>query len=301
MTEGFLEWNNVSYSIRQGFFMKPFRIIKNLDLKVSQGFSLGLVGSNGAGKTTSIKLGAGILKPDSGSVLINGKSVFSTESRECIGFLTENQYIYPHLKLSEWLRMLGTLSGMNTHYLEKRIKKLIEKFELTDKIHCLLSTLSKGQIQRTGFVQALLHKPKILMLDEPMSGLDPLWRSRIQDILLDFKKKGGTLIFSSHIMSDVARLSDKIAIIGSGRIKWQGNMNNLPESKNVYQAVFNSKDTDILKSKFQEYGIEEQPDGSYLIKLDDMGKQKFIQIAGQGLVKMVSFTPIYPDFEEMLR
>ncbi|MBF0211707.1 MAG: ABC transporter ATP-binding protein [Desulfamplus sp.] len=313
MTNTTLEWNNVNYSIRQGFLMKPHKVIKDLNLKIPEGFSLGLVGSNGAGKTTTIKLAAGILKPDTGSVTINGKHVFGTDTRSCVGFLTESQYLYPHLKLKEWLKMLGYLSGMTTSDLTSRIDYLVDKFELSHKANSLLSAMSKGEMQRAGFVQAFLHNPKILMLDEPMSGLDPLWRGNIQDILLDFKKSGGTLLFSSHIMSDVERLSDTIAVIVGGTIRWQGNMGDLPVSETgsgkQYQAIFHIENMengsrlklDALQSTLKGCNIERQPDGSFFVKLDHDSKQKLIEVAGQGGISIDSLTSVYPNFKEMFK
>lgn len=302
-----LEWNQVNYSIRQGFLMRPVKIIEDLTLKIPEGFSLGLVGANGAGKTTTIKLAAGILKPDTGTVTINGKSVFGSPIRSHIGFLTESQYVYPHLKLEEWLKMLGALSGMSGIELKKQISALLDKFELSHKKNTLMSAMSKGETQRAGFVQAFLHDPDILILDEPMSGLDPLWRANIQDILFDFKKKGGTLIFSSHIMADVERLSDRIALIVSGNIRWEGSFSDLPVDGKAYQVVFNLEKEDPalmerLTAACHPAPIERQPDGSYFVKLDLAGKESVLEISGQtDTLSIETLSPVYPSFKDLLK
>ncbi|GAB6145136.1 ABC transporter ATP-binding protein [Desulfocicer niacini] len=307
MTDTTLEWNNVNYSIRQGFLMKPVNIIRDLSLKIPKGFSLGLVGPNGAGKTTTIKLAAGILKPDTGFVSIDGKSVFASSIRSKIGFLTESQYIPPYLKLGEWLEMLGSLSGLPRKYLKKRVPFLLDKFELTHKTDTLLSAMSKGETQRAGFVQAFLHEPEILILDEPMSGLDPLWRANIHDILMEFKKSGGTLLFSSHIMSDVERLSDRIAMIASGSIQWEGSFKDLPVIEKKYQVVFNINESDPqmierIKSTFHMNHIERQPDGSFFVKLDHVGKKQLIALASQqDEISIDSLTSVYPSFKDMFK
>ncbi len=218
MTRCALEWRSVSFVVPYGFWMRPKTIIDGLELSVPEGAALGLVGPNGAGKTTTIKLGAGLIRPASGQVFINGKPSLHSRSRICLGLLTETQYIYPHLKLYEWLTMAAGLSGLTGADRNRRVCEVLEKMDLVSKANQLMRTLSKGQTQRAGIAQALIHKPSILLLDEPMSGLDPLWRYRIQEILLAFKAGGGTLLFSSHILSDVERLSDEVALIDGGRI-----------------------------------------------------------------------------------
>ena len=216
--------NNVSYAVRQGFFLQPKQIIKNLSFVIPKGVSFGLIGSNGAGKTTTIKLCTGIISPDFGEVLINGRPLNSDhDNRHAVGLLTENQYIPQYLTVTEWLSFLGTLSGLSKHELNESMSTQLSQFDLTSLADRKINSLSKGQVQRVGFAQAFLNTPQILFLDEPMSGLDPAWRAKIHSILLSFKKSGGTLLFSSHVISDVLQLSDMIAVINCGQIKLAGN------------------------------------------------------------------------------
>lgn len=168
-------------------------LVNDLGFSLETGRSLGFIGPNGAGKTTTIKLCTGILKPERGDVLIQGKSVSRKESKCRIGLLTEFQYAPPFLTVTEWLKTLGLLSGISSHKIQRTLPGILEEFELTSLADSQMNTLSKGQAQRTGFAQAFLNHPDILFLDEPMSGMDPLWRSKIHDRLVKFKREGGTL------------------------------------------------------------------------------------------------------------
>lgn len=295
-----IEWNNVNYSIPSGFWMRSQKIIQDFCLAVEKGEVIGLIGANGAGKTTIIKLGTGLLKPDSGVVRINGKPSVSREARSIIGLLTEHQYVYPHLKLKEWLSLLGSLSGMQKTTLGHRIDRVLEKVGLLGEKNIFMKALSKGQTQRAGIAQAILHFPEILFLDEPMTGLDPVWRGRIQALLIDYKKKGGTILFSSHILADVLRISDRIAVIRSGHIAWFGRLNELPGSREKYQAVFFSDTINTVKEVLKSNSVEPQPDKSWHVTVDVSQKNKLIGLAGSGKISLESITPVYANVEEII-
>ncbi len=299
MTEYLLEWKNVNYSIRQGFWLRPKNIISNLTLAVPKGRVLGLIGPNGAGKTTAIKLGAGLIKPDNGEVLVDGNSTLTPHSDIQVGLLTENQYIYRHLRFIEWLEMLGTLSGLSGIALKSRIKTVLEMVELEEQGGQLMKTLSKGQLQRAGIAQAFLHEPDILLLDEPMSGLDPSWRQKIHSILLDYNKKGGTVVFSSHILSDVLRLSDTIAILKSGKIQWSGNLSDLHDRKKGVQAVIQTDRLQEVKQKLQCTSVEKQTDGSFLITMDTSQKKQLLLLEHSDLLSIETLSPLYSEIEEI--
>ena len=237
MTAPALQWNNVSFSVRHGFWMRRKTIVQDLVMDLPKGTTLGLVGPNGAGKTTSIKLAAGLMAPDRGRVLVNGIPAVEPDARRKLGLLTETQYIYPHLRVREWLTMLAGFSGLTGSRLRERVDAVLELMALTDRAAMMMNTLSKGQLQRAGLAQALVHEPEILLLDEPMSGLDPYWRYRLSNILKEYKASGGTLLFSSNILADVERLSDRIALIEKGRVRWLGALSEMPREVIGYEAV----------------------------------------------------------------
>lgn len=299
-TQMAIQWNNVSYSIRQGFWLKYKRILQQMNLNVPWGQVLGLVGPNGAGKTTTIKLGAGLLTPEMGEVLINGKPAHLSTSRTHIGLLTETQYIYHHLKLKEWLEMMASLSGLNSIQCRQRVTAMLEQFELHDRADQMMHTLSKGQLQRAGLAQAMVHDPKILFLDEPMSGLDPYWRYRVQQILRDYKNSGGTIVFSSHVLVDVERLSDQIALIEGGRLKWNGNLSDMKRDIKAYEMVCRTDQPDILIPFAIDGKLIRQPEGEYLFSIYPDQKNELMKLTTNGVVAIESLRPVRQEIEEIL-
>lgn len=300
MTEFALEWKNVSFAARQGFWMKFREIVRKIDISVPAGTVLGLVGPNGAGKTTTIKLGAGLLHPLSGTVLIKGRPATESQARKSIGLLTENQYIYPHLRLREWLEMLAGFSGIKGREREQRVESVLDTFDLSERSSQLMHTLSKGQLQRAGLAQTFVHEPEILLLDEPMSGLDPYWRYRIQQILTDFRASGGTILFSSHILIDVERLSDQIVLIRNGGVQWQGRIKDMQRKIKGYEAICRSSNPELFKNIAEEGSVLLQPAGEWRINLPESRKEELLRMASQGKTDLLSLRPLQEDMEEIL-
>lgn len=280
--------------------MKSKVIIHDLDMAVPTGTIMGLVGPNGAGKTTTIKLGSGLLEPQAGKVLIKGHSATDTQARSPLGLLTESQYIYPHLRLKEWLIMLAGISGLKENRRLHRVNEVMELLELTDRGDQMMRTLSKGQVQRAGLAQALVHEPAILLLDEPMSGLDPYWRYRLQKILLDFKSAGGTILFSSHILSDMERLSDQVALLEDGRLCWMGRLADLPRKNKGYEAVCATRRPEILKNLAIDGSMEPQPEGRWLLIIPGTQRDDLLKLASAGTVTLESLRPIREEIDEVL-
>ncbi len=280
--------------------MRTKAIVRDINFSVPKGSITGLVGPNGAGKTTTLKLGSGLVKPQTGEVLIRNIPAHQILARALTGFLTENQYAYPHLRLKEWLKMMAELSGISSKMATDKTLDVLELVELKDLQNQLMQTLSKGQLQRAGLAQALIHSPPILLLDEPMSGLDPYWRHRMQQILLDFKKNGGTILFSSHILSDVERLCDRLVLIKEGQISWKGAMSELPREIKSYEAVI-SKVTDINLTQHIPYAdIEFRQDKTWVIFFPVDKKNHIIELASENKFSMISLRPIQENIEEVL-
>ncbi len=278
--------------------IKP--IVKCIDFSVPKGSITGLAGPNGAGKTTTLKLGAGLIKPQTGEVLIRNIPAHLTKARSLTGFLTENQYAYPHLRLKEWLQMMAELSGIKSKIAASKTIEVLELVELRSLKNQLMQTLSKGQLQRAGVAQALIHSPDILLLDEPMSGLDPYWRHRVQQILLDFKKNGGTILFSSHILSDVERLCDRLVLINDGQISWKGEISALPRTIKSYEAVVSKlKDPNLIQS-ISSTDIDFRKDGTWLISFPVDKKDQVIELASKNIISLISLKPIQENIEEVL-
>ena len=295
-----LQWNNVSFSVRHGFWMKRKTIVHDLDMGIPKGTALGLVGPNGAGKTTSIKLAAGLMTPATGSVLIHGVPAVESAARRTLGLLTETQYIYPHLKIREWLTMLAGFSGLKGGHRRERVDAVLALMELTDRAGMMMNTLSKGQLQRAGLAQALVHEPEILLLDEPMSGLDPYWRYRLSTILKDYKASGGTLLFSSHIIADVERLSDRVALIEDGRVRWIGALSDMPRQVIGYEAVFQAESLEDLKALTNGNHPERLPKGEWRIAIPIDKKEALLHLSAQNRITLESLRPMQEEIEEVL-
>jgi ABC-2 type transport system ATP-binding protein len=180
------------------------------------------VGPNGAGKTTTLKVLMGLIRPTSGSASILGCDVTESDFRRHIGFLPENPYFYPFLTGREILRFYARLSGVGAGILAERVQDLLELVGLAHASEARLGTYSKGMLQRVGIAQALIHDPEVAFLDEPMSGLDPIGRKDIRDIILRLKAEGKTVFMNTHILSDVEMICDRVAIIVKGRIRYEG-------------------------------------------------------------------------------
>jgi len=295
-----IEWKNVSFKVPHGFWMRSRCIIQQLNIALPEGTAMGLIGPNGAGKTTTIKLGAGLLRPTAGEVLIQGNPAVLPYARKEIGLMTETQYIYPLMRLREWVQLGAELSGLTGARLKKRVAEVLELVGLSERSDQVIRTLSKGQMQRAGLALALVHEPSILILDEPMSGLDPLWRFRLQKILLDFKDSGGTLLFSSHILSDLERITDHVALIENGKLRWKGRLKNLTREIKGYDVACRINCEYVLDELGSLVVREPQPDGSWRLSIPDDCKKNIIQLASSGRIDIEAMRPIRQEIEEVL-
>lgn len=196
--------------------------VQGLSLSVARGEVFGCIGPNGAGKSTTIKLLLDLIRPDSGSISINGLPTTDEASRAMVGYLPENPYLYEYLTASEYLAFAARLSGLAAAVMAERRGLLLEKLKLSQAAHRRISTYSKGMQQRTAIAAALIHNPELVILDEPMSGLDPLGRKLIFDLIDELKGQGKTIFISSHILTDIERLCDRVGIIVQGRLSFEG-------------------------------------------------------------------------------
>ncbi len=212
---------------RSGFWMRPVVGLEGLDLEVRRGEVFGIVGPNGAGKTTTIKILTGLQRATQGMAWILGKPYDQPETRLRMGFLPERPYFYEHLSARELLDFYGRLFDMPGPRRARRIAELLERVDLVRFADVPLRKYSKGMVQRVGVCQAIIHEPDLVILDEPMSGLDPLGRALVRDVIMEERARGATVCFSSHILSDVQELSDRVAIIVRGKLRGIGSVHQL--------------------------------------------------------------------------
>ena len=206
-----------------GFWRKrPKRALRPLHLSVEEGEIFGFLGPNGAGKTTTLKMLMGLVYPSAGRARILGMEVNDPRVKAQIGFLPEHPYFYDYLTAQELLAYYALLSGVPKRELRPRIESVLKRVGLPDVAGVQLRKFSKGMLQRVGIAQAILHDPKVVFLDEPMSGLDPMGRREVRDLIEQLKKEGKTVFFSTHILSDAEALCDRVAVIHLGELRGVG-------------------------------------------------------------------------------
>jgi len=207
---------------RPGFGIRRKRVLHGISFGVQRGEVFGFVGPNGAGKTTTLKVLMGLIRPSGGNASILGHDVRETEFRRHVGFLPENPYFYDYLSGRETLAFYARLCGVRGGERVRRVNALLRWVGLEHAADARLRTYSKGMQQRVGIAQALVHDPDVVFLDEPMSGLDPIGRKEIRDLILRLRGKGKTVFMNTHILSDVEMVCDRVAIIVKGRIRYEG-------------------------------------------------------------------------------
>lgn len=211
--------------------------VRSLDLEVRRGESFGLLGPNGAGKTTTIKMLVGLLRPDGGTVELLGRSPKDPAARARLGYLPENPYFYDYLTAREFLDFYGRLQGLPAARRRSVIEETLARVGLTDRGDTPLRKFSKGMVQRLGLAQAIQHDPDLLILDEPMSGLDPIGRREVRDLILDQRARGTTVLFSSHILQDAELVCDRVAILVQGSLACVGTLDELaPHGARGYEV-----------------------------------------------------------------
>lgn len=219
-------------------------ILHDISLTLHHGEVFGFLGPNGSGKTTTMKAILGIIEPSAGSVEVFGSTMDDVDVRKRIGFMPENTYLYKYLTGDEFLDFNGKFYGLDKETLEKRKTLVLEKVGLHHARQKRLNAYSKGMLQRIGLAQAILHDPEMIFLDEPMSGLDPVGRKMIKDLLIELKAEGKTIFFNTHILSDVEAICDRFSIIVEGSLVADMKISELTESLE-----------DFFMKKVEEVGV----------------------------------------------
>jgi ABC-2 type transport system ATP-binding protein len=201
--------------------------LDGLSLRVKEGSIFGFVGPNGAGKSTAIKMITGLIAPTRGDASIFGRPFAKASSRDAIGYLPENPSFHDFLRPLEVLEFFGRLSGLSGEPLRRRAGEMLEMVGLSRAQDLTVRKFSKGMVQRLGLAQAMIHDPPLLILDEPMSGLDPIGRKEVRDLMLELRRRGKTIFFSTHILPDVETICDEVGMLFCGRLVAQGSLSTL--------------------------------------------------------------------------
>jgi ABC-2 type transport system ATP-binding protein len=222
-----VEIQNLVKEFRPAGRKEPLRAVDDVSLTIGAGEVYGLIGPNGSGKSTTMKALLGLVRPDSGTCRIFGNDSLRVDSRQQVGFLPENPYFYKHLSGAETLRFYGKLCGLRGAALESRVKELLELVSLTEAGNRRLGGYSKGMLQRIGLAQALVQDPRLVILDEPTAGVDPIGSRQIRDLIFDLKQRGITVFLCSHLLEQVQEVCDRVGIIHHGRMVKEGPLDEL--------------------------------------------------------------------------
>ena len=228
------------------FSRQAVTAVRDLNLCVEPGEVYGLLGPNGSGKSTTLKIILGLVSPTRGTTKIFGRDSSLVESRESVGFLPENPYFYKFLTGEETLRFFGKLCRLKGTRLKDRIDELLELVGLTEARDRRLKTYSKGMLQRIGLAQALLNEPKLVVLDEPTAGVDPAGSRHIRDLIVDLKKRGVSVLLSSHLLSQVQEICDRVGILAKGTLVREGRLEELLSIENRSELVLENASGSLL-------------------------------------------------------
>lgn len=237
-----INFNHVSKVFKTDLLSQPFVALDDVTFEIPEGSMVGFLGANGAGKTTSLKVVMDFIRPTTGSV--NFSSQLGTNRLDVfrnIGFLPERPYFYPSLSGKDFLNFMGNLSGLTPIQVKVEINKWAPRFKIDYALERELKTYSKGMLQRIGFLATILHHPKLVILDEPLSGLDPIGRKELKDVIIEIHKEGKTVFFSSHIVSDVEEICDRVIFLKEGKLAYSGPVGDLLNDSLSYDYIISVK------------------------------------------------------------
>ena len=298
MAEIQLKVEDLRKTFRPGLFEADVEVLKGLSLEVRRGEIFGFLGPNGAGKTTTIKAITEIIYPDSGSITVCGHEHTSAEAKKSLGFMAENPYVYRHLSGREYLRFCGELLQIQRSSIEQRIDGVLAEVGMTTRADRSMGSYSKGMLQRIGLAQALLGEPELLVLDEPMSGLDPVGRRDVRDIILARSRSGTTVFFSSHIIPDVEALCDRVAIVIDGTVRAVGSLSDLvPHDTKSYDFIFSGLDIEKLSTPVVAHHV--RSDATW-VRVAAENRDALIAELSRGGAQLTSLSPFRANLEDLL-
>jgi len=286
---------------RPGFGLRRKRILHGISFCVRRGEIFGFVGPNGAGKTTTLKVLMGLIHPTAGRASILGHDVGEAGFRRHIGFLPENPWFYDYLTGREFLDFYARLSGVGAGERGRRVAELLEQVGLTHAADLRLRAYSKGMLQRAGIAQALVHDPSVLFLDEPMSGLDPIGRKEIRDLILHLHAQGKTVFMNTHILSDVEMLCERVAIIVEGRIRYEGRTEAvLADEERSSDVVLAAASPELVERLERRFSAEVRGRGERVeFRIPDKHVGELLRSALEAGAEVVAVTPHRTSLETL--
>jgi len=281
-----------------GFWRKrPKLALRPLRLTIEEGEVFGFLGPNGAGKTTTLKLLMGLVTPTAGTARILGMDFDDPQVKAQVGFLPEQPYFYDYLTAQELLTYYAQLSGVPAKDRSKRVAEMLERFGLADAARLQLRKFSKGMLQRVGLAQAILHDPKVIFLDEPMSGLDPMGRREVREMIQRMRSEGKTVFFSTHILSDAEALCDRVAIIYQGELRGVGAVAQLmSQARRKVEIIFCSPS--VPEALTNLGGVAHVSGDMVNAEVDEEKQDEALEILRREHIRLISLTPVRSSLEE---
>jgi ABC-2 type transport system ATP-binding protein len=293
-----IEIQSLTKDYTVGFWRKKTRrSLDSLSLEVHEGEAFGFLGPNGAGKTTTLKLLMGIIFPTSGTARIRGRSIEDVAMHREIGYLPEQPYFYDYLTARELLDYFARFFGYSASERRERVEKFLDLVGLSAAGNVQLRKFSKGMMQRVGIAQAILHDPQVVFLDEPMSGLDPVGRREVRDIILELKRQGRTVFFSTHILTDAEMLCDRVAVLVGGKLQGVGAPNEIV-SLEVYgmEILFELNSGAAVPASL---GDKVRNTGNrYQVDVPEAGLYPALEQLKGANAKILSVVPLRPSLED---
>ena len=305
MAETIVRTEALTKIFRVGFWARRVTAVQGLSLEVKRGEIFGLLGPNGAGKTTTIKVLLGFVQPTQGTATVCGAPAGSIAARQKLGYLPENPALYEFLRGDEFLLFAGRMAGLSSKEARARSVKLLDQVGLTGRADRPVRRFSKGMVQRLALAQALIGDPEVVILDEPMSGLDPIGRKDVRDVILKLRDEGRTVLFSTHILSDVEALCDRVGLVIDGKLTDCGTLRELvAPGARAFELILDGLG-DALPAALAQLverakGQALRNDRSWVLTFaEDAAAQAALQAALGAGGKLVAFTPHRHTLEDL--
>lgn len=285
---------------RTGFRMKRVQALVDLNLQVERGEIFGFLGPNGAGKTTTIKILIGLAKPSRGVAAVLGKPPWDNRVKKWIGFLPESPYFYEYLTAAEFLALTAQLSGVPRSELKTRVGEMLRMVRMEYAANIQMRGFSRGMLQRIGIAQALIHDPEVVILDEPMGGLDPIGRKEFRDIILGLRERGKTVFFSTHILADVEMICDRVGIIVKGRMVKVGRLSEILTAQVESIEVTVKGATGKFRKALERVAERAIASGEFLMLTvkDEAGVERIVAIAREAGARVTAIVPRTKTLED---
>lgn len=294
-----IEFNNVSKVFKSELLAQPFVALDNVSFQVPKGSMVGFLGANGAGKTTSLKIIMDFIRPTSGSVEFTDLGNDRQEIFKNIGFLPERPYFYQNLTGSEFLDFMGSISEIPKSDIKARVKKWAPRFKIDHALERQLKTYSKGMLQRIGFLATILHEPQLIILDEPLSGLDPIGRKELKDVIVEVHREGKTVFFSSHIVPDIEEICDRVIFLKEGKLVYDGAVEKLIKSENQTEYIVKYKSSNQLSFSVPVKNNQSFPGDLQFVTVSEQARSAVISELVTNNKDIIGVEQIRPTLEEI--